>query len=40
MIPTREPAIRTWLAFCRPDASGSATFRLYVGTNGSPLFAL
>ena len=40
MTPTRVPAIRTWLVGCSSDVSGSTTFRLYVGTNGSPLLAL
>ena len=39
-IPTRVPAIRTWLVACRPEVSGSATLMLYVGTNGNPLLAL
>jgi len=39
-IPTRVPAMRTWLVFSRPEASGSSTLRLYVGTNGRPLLAL
>jgi hypothetical protein len=38
--PTRVPAMRTWLEGCRPEASGSSTLMLYVGTNGRPLLAL
>ena len=40
MIPTRSPPIRTSLPVTRFDAFGSCTHRLYVGTNGRPLFAL
>ncbi len=39
-IPTRVPAMRTWLEGCRPVASASSTLMLYVGTNGRPLLAL
>jgi hypothetical protein len=40
MIPTRSPPIRTSLPVTRFEAFGSSIHMLYVGTNGSPLFAL
>ena len=39
-LPTRSPPIRTSLPTTRLAAFGSSAFTLYVGTNGSPLFAL